>query len=108
MKLHKDLSKKHWYQLSIFDQLANVGSEIFRTISWRKKDKKLSKAAFERGLELLDLTISDPKNKKRLKELCRAREILIDYFIYDNQYNSTDKFWNDYFYVFNYAARVNH
>ena len=45
------------------------------------KDQK----ALERAIELLDLTIADPKNKKRLKEVLRVREALLDHFIFDNE-----------------------
>ena len=62
--------------------------------------------AFERALELLDLTIEDKKNRLRLKELLRLREVLADYFQFDNIYNSTDKKWQSYFYAFNYAAAI--
>lgn len=103
---HKDLSAKRWFEMSIFEQMANIGSEIFRTISWREKDKNLSEKAFWRALELIDLTVDDPKNKKRLKEILRAREALVDYFAGDNQYHSTDESWQNYFYSFNYAARL--
>jgi len=96
-----------WFKFSLIEQMANIGSEIGRTINWKNKDEKMSKASFERGLELLDLTIKDCKNKKRLKELLRARECLSDYFYFDNIYGSSDEKWNNYFYAFNYAARVN-
>lgn len=85
--------------------MAHVGSEVERTILWREKDKEYSKLALYRALELLDLTIKDPKNKKRLPELLRVRECLVDYFLYDNQYGSSDEKWRNYFYAFNYAAR---
>lgn len=106
MKYHKELTPERWQKFNLFEQMANIGSEVFRTISWRKRDKKLSKLAFERALELFDLTISDPKNKKQLKEICRAREALVDYFIGSNDYSSTDQSWQNYFYAFNYAARL--
>lgn len=104
---HKDLSPNRWFKMSIFEQMANIGSEVFRTISWKKKDKNLSRGAFWRALELIDLTVDDPKNKKRLKEILRMREALCDYFVGDNQYHSTAESWNKYFYSFNYAARLN-
>jgi len=106
--LHHDLTEERWQRFSIFEQMANIGSEIGRAINWREKDKKRSEAAFDRGLELLDLTIEDKKNIKRLKEICRLREVLVDYFCFDNIYGSSDEKWNNYFYAFNYAARINH
>ena len=105
--IHKGLAAGRWFKLSLMEQLANVGSDVERTIQWRKKENaEYSQKAFDRVLELLHLTIADPKNKKRLKEIVRTREALIDYFVYDNEYNSTDEFWQDYFYSFNYAAAL--
>jgi len=104
--LHKNLSITRWQQLPFFEQMANIGAEIGRTIIWGKKNETVSQAAFERGLELLDLTISDPKNKKSLKELCRLREVLADYFYFNNIYGSSDEKWNNYFYGFNHAAAM--
>ena len=104
---HKQLATGRWLELSFVEQMANMGSEIERTILWKNKNNyDYSRKAFERGLELLDLTITDIKNKSRLKELTRLREILIDYFLFDNQYSSSDKLWRNYFYPFNFAARL--
>lgn len=103
---HKELAKGKWNKLSLAEQLANVGSEVFRTISWREKKKEYSTMAFERALELLDLSIRDPKNKNALNELCRVREVLVDSFMGDNIYKSTDELWKNYFNGFNYLARL--
>ncbi|MBI2775539.1 hypothetical protein HYX58_06020 [Candidatus Dependentiae bacterium] len=104
---HDGLAAGRWFELPLVEQLANVGSDIERTIRWRDKGNlEYSRDAFERALELLFLTVADPKNRKRLKEIVRAREMLIDYFVYDNSYSSTDKFWQDYFMDFNYAVAL--
>ncbi len=104
---HPSLASGRWFNFSLAEQLANVGSDIERTIQWKKKgDLEYSNNAFERALELLNLTIEDPKHRKRLKELLRVREILLDYFLGDNIYSFTDEFWQDYFYQFNYAAAL--
>ncbi|OGZ79427.1 MAG: hypothetical protein A2528_01440 [Candidatus Staskawiczbacteria bacterium RIFOXYD2_FULL_37_9] len=96
-----------WFKFSLAEQMANIGAEIGRAINWRDQSKKDSQMFFERGLELLDLTIEDPKNRKRLKELLRVREVLADYFYFDNEYGSSDAKWNNYFYGFNYVANLN-
>lgn len=108
MIIHKDLTLEHWFKFSLFEQLANVGCEIERTIYWKKNaNLEYSRKAFERALELLTFTIMDPKNKgPRLKELGRTREALIDHFVYDNEYNTTDEIWQKYFFDFNYAAAI--
>ena len=104
---HKELAAGRWFEMSLIEQLANVGSEVERAILWKEKDNKdYSTKAIERALELLYLTIADEKNRKRLRELTRLREVLIDYFYADNQYGSSDKLWRTYFNAFGYAARV--
>ena len=104
--IHKDLAGGRWFELSFVEQMANIGSEVFRAISWRDKNKDVSQQAFERSLELFDLTAMDPKNKKRLKEILRSRELWVDYIYCANQYRQNDAVWQNYFYAFNYAARV--
>lgn len=108
MTIHKDLSPEHWFTFSLFEQLANVGTDVERTIQWKKSGNgEYSQKAFERALELLDLTIADPKHKGgSLKELVRVREVLVDYFVFDNEYGSTDESWQQYFFAFNYAAAL--
>ena len=105
--MHKELAAGRWFQFSLVEQLANVGSDVIRTINWKKRgDREESICALYRALELLDLTIADPKNRKRLKEIVRTREALVDYFVYDNEYNTTDEIWYNYFFDFNYAAAL--
>jgi hypothetical protein len=100
-------SQKRWKDLSFAEQMANVGSEIERALNWKEKgNEDYSKLAFFRALELLDFTIAEAKGFPKLKELCRTREALIDYFYFDNIYGSSSKSWRNYFYCFTYQARV--
>jgi hypothetical protein len=103
---HKDLTPDRWRRLSFAEQMANVGSEIFRAISWRPKNAEYGRLALERALELLDLTLEvSAGSKSRLRELARLRETLVDYFVFENTYGSSDGTWASYFGAFNYAAR---
>lgn len=107
MTLHKELARGRWFELSLIEQLANVGMDVERAIRWKQRNNdEHSDKAFARALDLLSLSIVDPKNRKRLKELTRTREILIDYFVCDNEYGSTDESWHNYFYPFNYAVAL--
>jgi hypothetical protein len=45
-------------------------------VRWRARDARLMNGAFERALELLDLTLGDPRWRNRLCEIARARELL--------------------------------
>lgn len=105
MIIHKDLTPERWFSFSIFKQLANVGMDVARAIDWKKKNNlEYSNNAFDRALELLDLTIADPKNKgARRKEMLMVREALVDFIMYDNEYQTTEELWYNYFYDFNYA-----
>ena len=104
---HTGLAAGKWEKMSLCEQMANIGSEVNRAIIWKTKKKEYSVKAIERALELIELTVSDIKNRKRLKEITRTREALLDYFYFNNEYSSSDKLWENYFLAYNYAARKN-
>jgi len=95
--------RERWFKFSLAEQLANIGSEVIRAINWKeKKEKTTLKKAALRAIELIDLTVEDEKNRRRLKEVVRLRELLADFLWFDNQYNSTAESFKKYFYAFNY------
>lgn len=105
---HKELAAGRWGQLTFLEQMANVGSEVERALNWRAKDNAAyAQRAFERALELLDLTLANTRTRSRLKEVARAREAFVDFFAGDNVYRSTEASWKKYFLAFAYAARRN-
>lgn len=87
------------------EQLAHIGGEIERAIRWRDKNKDYFISAVYRALELICLTVDDEKNRYRLKEVLRLRELIVDYFLYDNKYKSSDDFFKKYFSYFYSLAR---
>jgi hypothetical protein len=102
---HKTLASGRWEQFSFARQMANIGSEVERAMKWKEKnDMSKFENAFARMLELIYLTIADKKNVKRLKEVTRMKEALIDYLYDDNYYNSTGDFFRKYFLQFAYYA----
>jgi hypothetical protein len=108
--IHASLAAGRWKELTLSEQLGNVGSEISRALSaQRQGNTKREQEALLRLLELLDLTIADPKHRgARLRELCRMREVLCDYFCGENTYGSTPKQLNRDFAVFSVLARQDH
>jgi hypothetical protein len=107
MTIYKNLSDERWFNLSLIEQLANIGADIERTIRWKQKgNAEYARTAFDRALDLIYLTVEDPKNRGRLREILRTREALIDHFVYDNEYKTTDEQWQKYFYQYNYAAAI--
>jgi hypothetical protein len=99
--IHRELAAGRWHSLSLLEQLANTGSEVERALSWAAKgNAEYSSLALDRALELLDLTIGDPKNRRRLKEITRLREALLDYFLGSNEFGSSPASWHAYFHSY--------
>ena len=74
--IHGSDIKQKWEKMTLEEQLGNIGSEFGRALNWKTKNQpEYFQKAFERMLELMDLTIADPRwQNHRLKELCRLRE----------------------------------
>ena len=103
---HKELADGGWNKLSLVEQLANIGAEVGRAIKWREKKPEYAMSSFCRSLELFSLTLADPKNRGRLKEICRVKELWADFFFGENAYHSDAAFFERYFYAFGLAARM--
>ena len=75
-----EMARGDWITLSIAEQLANVGSEYEHALRWKERhDEEPFQHAFGRMMELLDLTIADPRwQNHRLKELTLLKEFIID------------------------------
>ncbi|PIQ85933.1 MAG: hypothetical protein COV74_07125 [Candidatus Omnitrophica bacterium CG11_big_fil_rev_8_21_14_0_20_45_26] len=95
-----------WQQLTLAEQMANIGSEVERALNWReKKNMPFSQRAFERALELIDLTLADKRHRRRFNEITRMRESMVDFFYGENELQSTAAGWQKYFLQFAHAAR---
>lgn len=107
--IHKDLAQGRWFTFSIDEQLANIGSEFSRaSAAWQSGNMARFEKAFDRMLDLLDLTISDPRWRKTgsLKELLRLREEVCDVFYGNDTYGTSIETLNKYFLYFGIAARA--
>lgn len=105
---HRDLAAGRWWDLPLVEQLGHVGSEISRAERWKTRNPELALGALYRALELLDLTLADPRlrhARPRLREIARAREVVADYFAGPNQYGSTGASLQKYFDAYALAAR---
>lgn len=90
---------------TLAEQLGNIGSEVSRAIKARSDQKRFD-GAVDRALELFDLTLADPRWRKRLKEIARARELFCD-AILGGEYGTTLEDLDKYFFYFALAARGN-
>jgi hypothetical protein len=104
---HPDLAAGRWFTLSLANQLGNVGSEYERALSWKKRgDEVRFEHAFARLLELIDLTIADPRwRNHRLRELTRLREVICDELFNETPEFSHPRDLRQYFLYFGILAR---
>ncbi len=66
-----------WQSMTIFEQMGNIGSEVGRAFSAKRRgDEAAMTGALYRGLDLLDATAEQLAASKspRLREVLRARE----------------------------------
>ena len=104
-----DLASGRWHSMSLMDQLGNAGSEVSRALRARSNGNTArERSALGRFLDLIDLTIADPRMKGRRREICRVREIVCDFFVGDNVYRSTPESLDRYFIPYAKAARREH
>jgi hypothetical protein len=105
---HRDIAQGRWGTLSIAEQFGNIGSEISRAVKWSTRNPETAQAALYRALELIDLTLDDPRHRRsfpRLREIARTREVVVDFFAGPNEYGSTSASLLKYFDQFAVSAR---
>lgn len=107
MALHASLAAGRWAELSVVEQLANVGSEVERAI--RANDAgRIDRRdhALARALELFDLTASDPRWRgPRRREILRLRECFCDVLLSEHPDPADATFLQKYFLQLATAAR---
>lgn len=104
---HQDLASGRWLTLTLAEQLGNVGSDYERARRAKVSgDSTRFEQAFDRTLELLDLTISDSRWKDhRLRELTRLREVICDELWNDTQEIGHSTNLSEYFLYLGILAR---
>lgn len=108
MAYHQHLAAGRWHTLSLAEQLGNVGSEVDRAVraSSANEDDRFEHA-FDRALELFDLTLADPRWRgHRRREIARAREEFCRVFYGDGVAPSSVRRLQDYFLYFALVARA--
>ncbi len=107
---HKELAAGKWLQMTLAEQMGNIGSEVHRSINWLLKKDERFKSAFERALELFDLTLEDNRWKGRYKEICRSRELFCTMMLEPESFKNLEKDLNQldmYFTQFAIKSRMN-
>ena len=105
---HEVMAGGRWFELSLAEQMGNIGSEVSRTIHWQNKDETLLQGAVERCLELFNLTLDDPRWTSQKREICRSRELFVDALYGSENYHTSLQDMMKYFYQFALVARKNY
>lgn len=99
------MTKERWSKLSFVEQMGNIGSEVSRAGRWKGRDEKSFWGVVERGLELFNLTLEDPRWKNRRQEIGRAHEMFCDAVFGGQEYGTTFQNLQPYFDHFALATR---
>lgn len=103
---HAELASGRWQTLSLLEQMGNIGSEVGRARKWQGKDQRRFDGAVDRALDLMRLTLEDPRwHGSRLKELCRAHELFCDAVLGGGDYGTRLDDMERYFNAYAVAAR---
>lgn len=104
---HREAAAGQWFELSLMVQLGNIGTEVARSMRAKESGNEARASnALARALDLFDLTMADQRwHGPTLREICRAREVVCDFLVGDNEYGSTAESLDRYFLPFAVAAR---
>lgn len=103
------VDKERWSNMTIFEQMGNIYSEVGRSFSAKRRgDEEGCKQAMIRAIDLFDSTAESLVAKKspKLKEVLRAKETYLDYLVGDN-FKQPDDSFDGYYIKFAIAARLN-
>lgn len=105
--MHSPALQERWATFSIFEQLGNVGSEVHRTLTAKARgDTRSAQLAFDRAIELIDLTMVDARWRyPRKKEVGRARELFCAAMVGEDTYHTDLDSLDRYFMQFAIAAQ---
>ena len=102
-----EIDRQRWAQLSIYEQLGNVSSEVGRAIDATRAGKeRRARGAIDRAVDLLDATVEVliAQKSPRVKEVLRAREEFLRLF-FDGTFEEDADNIARYFNLFARAAR---
>lgn len=104
---HENISNQ-WFKMSLCEQMGNIGSEVFRALSFLEREDKVSlENSRLRVLGLLEMSLQDPRwiHGPKLREIARLHEVLVDSLFDQGIYKVTPEEWQDYFLPFAIKAR---
>jgi len=108
---HLELARPTWRKFSLIEQMANIGSEVSRTLK-NQGDPSRYWGAIARAMDLFYLTIEDPRWQGRewrgsRKEILRVRELFAAASLGSDEFKTSLADLDRYFDCFALLARAN-
>ena len=104
------IDRERWAQMTIFEQMGNIYSEVGRTFNARRTGRlEDENMATKRAIDLFDATIDNLVQSKsvRAKEVLRAKDLFLNN-LNSTKFDETDAAsLEKYFMQFAIAARIN-
>ena len=91
--------RERWAEQDIFYQMGNIGSEVGRALSAKRRGKdEWMTSAFYRGMDLINATIEawTVNGDGRIKELLRAREQFAKSILTDDEDPTLEQYFMDF------------
>ena len=102
------IDRTRWARLSIFEQMGNIGSEVWRAITAKQQGRSEDcQQAVIRALDLFSATVEPliAEHSARAKEVLRAKEQFLE-AIYGEESQEFFQSLNQYFFQYAVAARL--
>ena len=102
-----EINRERWAELTIFEQMGNIGVEVGRAINATRAGKdRRAQGAIDRACDLFDATVETliDQHSPRVKEVLRAREEFLRLF-FDGTFEEDADNIERYFNQFAIAAR---
>jgi len=107
---HLELARPSWAKFSLIEQMANIGSEVSRTLR-NKGNPERYWGAVARAMDLFYLTMEDPRWKGRQwkgsrREILRVRELFAAAALGSDEFKTSLEDLDRYFDCFAWLARA--
>ena len=96
------MTAERWNTLTIFEQMSNISGEVTRLIQNKQAvdngntDKNYTDLYIKRIMDLIYLTLSDPKNQRRERELLDEFYEIERYIMGDVDADYISDYWEQY------------
>jgi hypothetical protein len=105
-----EMDRARWAQLSVVEQMGNIGSEVGRALNARRaNDRTRFDAALDRVIDLFDAStdVLIAEKSYRVREVLRAKDQVLELLCGNDPTLSDGPAIEEYFLQFGVAARAN-